>query len=71
MNAWIDLIKASVRPFIIVWGAALYGICLIKGIEVPDLLTGLIAAVTIEYFGERALLRIKENTGSGTTKGES
>lgn len=71
MNAWIDLIKAVIRPFIIVWGAILYGVCLVKGIEVPDLLAGLVAAVIIEYFGERAVMRFKENAGSGGEKGES
>jgi hypothetical protein len=70
VNAWIDLIKAAIRPFIIVWGSVLYGICLIKGIEVPDLLAGLVAAFIIEYFGERAVMRFKENRGTGT-KGES
>lgn len=71
MKDWIELIKASIRPFIIVWGSLLYGVCLIKGIEVPDLLAGLVAAVIVEYFGERAVFRFKENTGGGNTKGES
>jgi hypothetical protein len=70
MSVWIDLIKAAVRPFLIVWGSVLYGICLIKGIAVPDVLAGLIAAVVLEYFGERAVMRFKENSGGGT-KGES
>ena len=70
MSAWIDLIKAAVRPFLIVWGAVLYGICLIKGIAVPEVLAGLIAAVVLEYFGERAVMRFKENSGTDT-KGES
>jgi hypothetical protein len=69
MNAWIELIKAAVRPFLIIWGAVLYGICLIKGIAVPELLGGLIAAIILEYFGERAVMRIKENSDAG--KGES
>jgi hypothetical protein len=47
-------------------------VCLIKTIEVPDLLAGLVAAVILEYFGERAVFRFRENTGSGDdTKGES
>ncbi|HVN67279.1 MAG TPA: hypothetical protein VMT55_02830 [Candidatus Sulfotelmatobacter sp.] len=70
MNGWIDLIKAAVRPFLIVWGAVLYSICLIKGIAVPDILAGLIAAIAVEYFGERAVLRIKESSDNNT-KGES
>lgn len=71
MSNLIDLIKASVRPFLIVWGAVLYGVCLFKGIAVPDLLAGLIAAVILEYFGERAVLRIKESSSNTDTKGES
>jgi hypothetical protein len=71
MTQWIEFIKAAVRPFIIVWGSVLYGVCIIKGIAVPDLLGGLVVAVIIEYFGERAVLRFKENTSGGGTKGES
>ena len=71
MNEWIEFIKAVIRPFIIVWGAVLYGVCIVKGIEVPDLLAGLVAAVIIEYFGERAVFRFKENAAGGGTKGES
>jgi hypothetical protein len=71
MKEWIEFIKAVIRPFIIVWGAVLYGVCIIKGIEIPDLLAGLVAAVIIEYFGERAVFRFKENNAGGDTKGES
>jgi hypothetical protein len=58
MKDWIDLIRAAVRPFIIVWGLVVYGICIINGTEVPALLGGLVAAVIMEYFGERAALRL-------------
>jgi hypothetical protein len=34
------------------------------------LLAGLVAAVIVEYFGERAVLRLKNNTTAGDTKGE-
>jgi hypothetical protein len=71
MEAWIELIKSVVRPFIIIWGSILYSVCLIRGIEVPDLLAGLVAAVIIEYFGERAVFRFKENSQNGDAKGES
>jgi hypothetical protein len=70
METWIELIKAIIRPFIIVWGFILYGVCIITGIEVPVLLAGLIAAVIIEYFGERAILRFRENPGNGGAKGD-
>ncbi len=70
MQQWIELIKALTRPFIIVWGFIVYGVCVIGGIQIPDLLAGLVAAAIIEYFGERALLRFKENSNNGDTKGE-
>ena len=60
MNDWVEFIKAIIRPFIIVWGFIVYGICVIRGIEVPTLLSGLIAAITIEYFSERAIKRFRE-----------
>jgi hypothetical protein len=59
MRDWIEFVKAIVRPFVIVWGCTVYGICIITGIEVPVLVTGLVSAVIIEYFGERAILRLK------------
>ena len=61
METWIELIKAMVRPFIIVWGFVAYGVCIFNGIAVPDLLSNLIAAAVIEYFGERAVLRLRAN----------
>ena len=60
MNEWAQFIKSIIRPFIIIWGFTIYGICLLTGIEVPELLAALVAAVIIEYFGERAILRFKE-----------
>ena len=70
MQAWIDLIKSLVRPFIIILGFIVYGVCVIKGIAVPDLLSGLVAAAIVEYFGERAILRLKGDTTAANTKGE-
>ena len=60
MHDWIDLIKSLVRPFIIVWGFIVYGLCVLKGVEVPYLLSGLVTAVIIEYFGERVIKRLRE-----------
>ena len=60
MEKWIELIKSAVRPFIVVWGCVVYGICIVSGIEVPALLAGLVSAVIIEYFGERAVKRLTE-----------
>ena len=64
------MIKALVRPFIIVWGFVAYGICIFNGVDVPDLLSTLIAAAVIEYFGERAVLRLraKQDTAGGKTQ---
>ena len=61
MKDWSDFIKSIIRPFIIVWGFIVYGICVITGIEIPPLLACLITAVIIEYFSERAVKRFKEN----------
>ena len=69
MQNWIEIIKAAVRPFIIFWGCIVYGVCIIKGIEIPALLMGLVAAAVIEYFGERALLRINQRNGNGDGEG--
>ncbi len=60
MENWINLVKSLIRPFLIVWGVVVYGICILKGLEVPLPLAGLITAIVIEYFGERAIIRLKE-----------
>ena len=57
---WSDLVRSLVRPFIIIWGFVVYGICILTATEIPQLLTYLITAVIIEYFGERAVKRFKE-----------
>lgn len=59
MKDWIELIRAIIRPFVIVWGFIVYGVCVIKGIEAPPILVGLVTAVVAEYFGERAILRFR------------
>jgi len=61
MKEWIEFIKAIIRPFIIIWGFMVYGICIMTEVEVPTLLAGLVSVVVIEYFGERAVKRFKEN----------
>ena len=55
-----QFIKSLIRPFIIVWGFTTYGICIMSGVEVPPLLAGLVSVVIIEYFGERAIKRFRE-----------
>ena len=60
MKDWIEFIKSLIRPFIIIWGFIVYSLCVINEVEVPYLLSGLVAAVIIEYFGERAIKRFKE-----------
>lgn len=56
-----DAIRCLVRPFIIVWGFMVYGILIMMQVEVPALLAGLVSAVIIEYFGERAIKRFRED----------
>lgn len=60
MKKWVEFIKALIRPFIIVWGFSVYGVMVITGDEPPMLLMGLVTAVIVEYFGERAIKRFKE-----------
>jgi len=60
MRDWTEFIKSVVRPFIIIWGFMVYGICVMTEVEVPELLAFLISAIIIEYFGERAIKRFRE-----------
>ena len=60
MRDWTEFIKSVVRPFIIIWGFMVYGICIMTEVEVPDLLAFLVSAIILEYFGERAIKRFKE-----------
>ncbi len=60
MRDWIEFIKSVVRPFIIIWGFMVYGICIMTEVEVPELLVFLISAIIVEYFAERATKRFKE-----------
>ncbi len=60
MQDWIEFFRSVTRPFIIIWGFMVYGICVMTEVEVPGLLAGLVSAVIIEYFGERAIKRFKE-----------
>lgn len=69
MQTWIELIKALIRPFIIGWGFIVYGVCVINNIVIPDLLAALIAAAIIEYFGERAVIRLRTPSTTVNTKG--
>jgi hypothetical protein len=61
MKDLAQFIKSLIRPFIIVWGFTVYGICIMTGVEAPSLLAGLVSVVIIEYFGERAIKRFREN----------
>ena len=60
MKGWTEFIKSLIRPFIIIWGFIVYGVCIMTEVEVPALLAGLVSVVIIEYFGERAILRFRE-----------
>jgi hypothetical protein len=71
MQNWIELIKALIRPFIIVCGFVIYGVCITGGITVPDLLSTLVAAAVLEYFGERAVLRLRDSRNNQKEKTQS
>ncbi len=60
LKDWSEFIKSIVRPFIIIWVFMVYGICVMTEVEVPIFLAGLVSVVIIEYFGERAVKRFKE-----------
>ena len=60
MKGWTEFVKSLIRPFIIIWGFIVYGVCIMTEVEVPALLAGLVSVVIIEYFGERAILRFRE-----------
>ena len=60
MKDWAELVKSLIRPFIIVWGFIVYGVCVMTGVEVPALLAGLVSVVIIEYFSERAIKRFRD-----------
>jgi len=60
MKDWTEFIKSLIRPFVIIWGFIVYGVCIMTEVEVPALLAGLVSVVIIEYFGERAILRFRE-----------
>jgi hypothetical protein len=57
---WAEFSRSIVRPFIIIWGFIVYGVCVMTEVEVPALLAGLVSVVIIEYFGERAIKRLKQ-----------
>jgi len=56
----VELIKSMVRPILIIsgWGVWLYMI--LSGITIPETLSLFVAAISGEYFAERAYKRIKE-----------
>jgi hypothetical protein len=60
MEEWARFVKSIIRPFIIIWGFTVYGVCVLTGVEIPELLAALVTAVIVEYFGERAISRFKE-----------
>jgi len=60
MDKAVELIKSLIRPFLVVWGWIIYGVCVWNEIEVPAYLLAILGAVTAEYTGERIVKRIKE-----------
>ena len=56
-----EAVRVLVRPFIVVWGFLVYGVCVMAEIPVPPLLAWLISVVIGVYFGERAFKRFRED----------
>lgn len=56
----LEFIKGIIRPLIVVWGLGVFTACVFTPFELPVIIEGLIGAVTVEYFGERAIKRIRE-----------
>ena len=55
-----SFVKSLVRPILIVWTWILVGIMWFNQIEIPPLLLGVATTIVVEYFGERAIKRIRE-----------
>lgn len=55
-----DMFKSLVRPFLIVSGWITWLSMIATQADTPEVLTGIVAAITLEYFGERAYKRFKE-----------
>ena len=68
IDALSNFIKALVRPFLIIYFAAIVGMMWFNQTEIPPLLAGIVSAITLEYFGERAFKRIKEVKGNSQEK---
>jgi len=68
IDAVSNFIKALVRPFIISYSWLILGLMWLNQTEIPQLLAGVATAITIEYFGERAVKRIKEVKGNSQKK---
>ena len=60
MKEWADFIKTIVRPFCIIWSWIVVGVCYMTEVQAPEYFLYVVGAVTLEYFGERVIKRIKE-----------
>lgn len=59
MVSELEFWKGMVRPYLIIFSWTLIGIMWLLQLSVPALLQGVATGIVIEYFGERALKRIK------------
>jgi uncharacterized membrane protein YdbT with pleckstrin-like domain len=61
MDNWIKLIKAMVRPYLIITGWTLYLVAIPLGFDIPPFLDYFIKAVAAIYVAERSYKRFREN----------
>jgi len=59
MVSELEFWKGMVRPYLIIFSWTLIGIMWLCQLPVPPLLQGVATGIVVEYFGERALKRIK------------
>jgi len=57
----LDFWKGMVRPYLIIFSWTMISIMWLLQLDVPTLLQAVATGIVIEYFGERALKRIKPN----------
>ena len=59
-EAVTNFIKSIVRPYLIIYSWTLVGFMWWNQMEIPPLLLGVATTIVVEYFGERAIKRLKE-----------
>ena len=60
LTSILDFARNFARPFIIYTGWLAFLATIFLPTEPPELLLWLVGAITVEYFGERAILKLKK-----------